>query len=312
MAGIDRTTLITGPALITYGGQKFWSKGDVALNFVPKLFSVGTAHFGEVDQRVTDRMFEVSFEPSGRFTAALAAVMWPYAATLIGASIFGSSDAALVIHGRDGKKITLHNAAVTQMPNLRSSVAQTLQGPIKFTGILKKNTDPSNSAAYYSLADQAYPGDADFDVADILTKAYASAWGDAAPWDAFYTEAGWEISFGMQTKPQMVDGLGTVDITLQGLTVSAKSIPVGPTPADILAKQAPAEGLGNSISSAAEDLVISATGVYAAVYNAGIISSGFVYGSDKKRVGATEWRAMRTITAGSADPLFYIGESAPS
>ena len=311
MAGINRTTILTGPALVTFGGQSFWSKGDVALNFVPKLFGVATSHFGEVDQRVSDRMFEVSFEPAGRFTAALAAVLWPYAATSIGASIYGGTDRALVVWTRDGKKLTLVNASVTGMPNIRLGVAQTIQGPVKFTGLLKNSTDPSAAGAYYLLEDSAYPGDTGFAVSDIPTQAYASAWG-SSPWDAFFTEAGWEVSFGMQTRPQVVDSLGTVDMTLQGLTVSAKAIPVGPAVADILSKVSPAAALGNSVAAAAAPLNISATGVYVRVYNAGIVDSGFVFGNEKKRLGPTEWRATRTVTAGTPDPLFYVGTSAPA
>lgn len=308
---INRTNILKGPALIQYDGQTFWSKGDVALNFQPQTFPVQTSHFGEVDLRISDKTYEVSFEPSGRFTAGLAAVLWPYATLAIGSSIFGASDKPLVIWSRDGKKLTLANAALTGMPNIRQSVSKTVQGPLKFTGILKNSTDPSAAGAYYTLETASYPGDSGFAVSDIPTKAYASAWG-ASPWDAFHTEDGWEISFGLTIRPQKVDGHGTVDMTLQGLTVSAKCIPVGPAESDILAKAMPATDLGSSIAAAAANLNISATGVYVRIYNAGIVNSGFVYGSERKRIGATEWRATRTITAGSADPLFYIGTSSPA
>lgn len=312
MPGINRTTILTGPALITFGGQSFWSKGDVVVNPINKRFNVDTAHFGKVDERVSDRRIEVSFEPSGAFSAALAAVLWPYGATAIGASIYGATDRSLVVWARDGKKLTIHNASVTGMPSIRLGVSKTIIGPIKLTGLLANSTDPSAAAAYYTLATATYPGDSGFAVGDILTKAYASAWGGTAPWSAFETEAGWEISFGLQLKEQTVDSFGTVDMTLQGLTVSAKSIPVGPAEADILAKVAPAAALGNSVAALASALNISATGVYVRVYNAAIVDSGFVYGSEKKRINATEWQATRTITSGAADPLFYVGVSAPA
>lgn len=308
---LNRTTILSGPALVTYGGQSFYSKGDVTLNFAPKTFDIGTAHFGTVDQRVSDRLYEVSFESDGRFTAGLAAILWPYASMAIGTSIYGAADRPLIIWSRDGQKLTLHNASVTGMPNVRLSVAKTIQNSIKFTAILANNTDPANAAAYYTLAAAAYPGDAGYAVADILTHSYASDWG-AAPWDNFLTEDGWDISFGLQLKPQTADGLGTVDMTLQGLTVSAKCVPIGISAADILAKIAPAAALGNSIAAAASPLNISSTGVYARIYNAGIVTSGFIFGADKKRIAATEWRATRTVTAGSADPLFYIGTAEPA
>lgn len=311
MSGINRTTILAGPALVTYGGQSFYSKGDVTLNFTPKSFAVTTAHFGEVDQRISDRIFEVSFEPVGTFTAALAALLWPYASTPMGASIYGITDRPLVIWTRDGQKLTLVNAAVTGMPNMHFGVGKTIQGAIKFTGLVANSTDPSNATAYYTLASATYPGDSGFLVSDIKTQAYSSTWG-SSPWSSFFTEEGWDISFALNLKPQMVDGLGTVDMMLQGLAVTAKCVPVGVAAADILAKIAPDVALGNSIAALASNLVISGTGVYAQVNNAGMTDSGFSYGSEKKRIGPTTWKATRTITSGTPDPLFYIGTTAMS
>lgn len=311
MPSLDRTTIITGPALVTFGGQTFWSKGDVVLKPNFPRFDIQTSRFGKVDSRFTDKMVEVSFEPDGRFTAALAAVLWPYADMDIGTSIYGSSDAALVVHGRDGIKITVHNAAVTQMPSIRLGVAQTIQGQVTFTGLVAKDTDPTNAAAYYTIASAAYPGDTGWAASDILTLAFASAWGASAPWDDFMTEAGWEISFALQLADQKADGVGTVTKTLQGLDVTAKAIPVGPTMANLMAKMGNTQPLGGSIQDNADDLVISATGVYVAVKNAAIIETDLGWGNQRKRLGPTSWQANRTVTTGALDPLFIISDSAP-
>lgn len=308
MPGIARELILTGPALVTFGGQSFWSKGDVKVDFTNTYFDIQTAHFGKVDQRVSDRKVEVSFEPAGRFTTALAAVIWPYAATAVGASIYGSTDRPLVVWCRDGKKITLPNASITGMPDIRLGVGTTIDGNIKFTGLLAKSTDPATAGAYYVLTTATYPGDTGFAVSDIKTQAYTSAWG-SAPWDSFVTQDGWVLSFGLDLQPQEVDSFGTVDMTLKGLTVTAKARPVGPSETDILSKMLPASGLGNSVAAAAAGLTISGTGVFAKVYNAAITDSGFEYGSGK-RLGDTTWQATRTVTAGVADPLFYIGTTA--
>lgn len=312
MAGINRTTILTGPALVTFGGQTFWSKGDVTVNVKTEYFDIDTSHFGKVDKRVKDKRIEVSFEPSGAFSAALVAVLLPYGATAPGSSIYGATDRPLVVWARDGKKLTVHNASVTGMPSVFAGVSKTVYGDIKLTGLLANSTDPTNAAAYYTLTTATYPGDTGFAVSDIKTAAYTSAWGVSAPWDSFLTEAGWEISFGLELADQKVDTLGTVDMTLSGITVSAKSIPVGPAESDILAKVAPNNALGGSIAALAAALNISATGIYFRVYNAAMVNSGFAFGSAKKRIGQTEWVATRTVTAGAADPLFYVGTSAPA
>lgn len=311
MPALDRTTIITGPALVTYKGSTFWSKGDVVLKPNYGRFDVNTARFGKVDTRFSDKQIDVSFEPDGRFTAALAAVLWPYAATDIGASIYGTTDNALVVHGRDGVKITVHNAALTGMPVIRLGVSQTIQGNVKFTGLCAKNTDPTNAAAYYTIASQAYPGDTGWSAAAILTKAYTSVWGATAPWSSFATEAGWEIEFGLELAPQAVDGIGTIDMSLQGLSVTAKSIPVGPTMAQVLTAMGGNQALGSSLAEGANDLVISATGISVTVKKASLIDTDMNWGgAGKKRIGTTTWTANRTVTAGALDPLYVISDAA--
>lgn len=311
MPSINRSSIISGPAIVQFGGQTFWSKGDVKVDITNDLFEILTSTFGPVDERASDRRVVVSFEPSGAFTSGVAAVLWPYAGTAVGTSLFGSSDSALVVHGRDGRKITVHAAAVTKMPSIFASVSRTMIGEVTFTGLLKNNTDPTNAAAYLTEASVAYPGDTGFAVSDILTKAYSSVWGASSPWSSFSTEAGWTIDFDLSLAEQKVDGLGTVDMTLASLKVSAKSIPVGPTAADILAKVNGTGGLGASIATS-DNLNISATGVYLRLYRAALQESGLIFGSEAKRVKESTWIATRGVTSGTADPLFFVGTAAPA
>jgi hypothetical protein len=309
MPGIDRTTIITGPALVTFGGSSFWSKGDISLKPVNKRFAIETSSLGKVDERFSDRMLEISFEPAGQFNDTLAAVLWPYAATAVGTSLFGATDDALVIWGRDGLKITIHNAALTQMPSIRLAVDKTSIGPVKFTGLLAKSTDPTNAAAYYTAASGAYPGDAGFTLAEIWTQAPIAVWG-SSPWDSFRSEAGWEISFSLKLAAQMADGLGTVDMTLQGLEVSAKAIPIGPTAAQVLTALKGTSGLGASLATT-DDLVLNSQTVGAPMVtlnNAALVDADLGYGNTRKRLGVCEWIATRSFTTGTPDPLFAIAE----
>lgn len=310
MPSINRTTIISGPARISFGGQLFWSKGDVAFKVINDRFDIQTAHFGKVDERFSDRKIEVTFEPSGAFNAAQAAVLWPYAGTAVGTSIFTGSDVPLTINGRDGRQIVVHAAAVTQMPQIRLGVAQTMLGSMTITGIVKNSTDPTAATAYYTESAVAYPGDTGFAVADILTKAYTGVWGAAAPWSAFQSEGGFTIDFDLQLASQKVDGIGTVDMRFAGLNVTAKCVPVGPTATDVLTKVAGTAGLGASIATA-DNLNISATGVYVRLYRAALAESGLAFGSEVKRISDTSFIATRSVTAGAADPLFYVGIAAP-
>jgi hypothetical protein len=306
MPAINRTSIISGPARVTFGGQQFWSKGDVTLNVINDRFNIETAHFGKVDERFSGRRVEVSFEPSGRFTAALAAVLWPYGSTAIGASIFTGSDVPLTINSRDGRQIVVHAAAITQMPQIRLGVTQTISGSMQFTGVVKNATDPSAAGAYLTESAVTYPGDSGFDVDDIITAPYLADWGAAAPWVNFLTEGGWTIDFSLSFANQTADGIGIVDMTLAGLDVTASCVPVGPTAAQILAEVAPNASFGTSIASG-DDLVIAEESdtvgsPIVTLSRAALVESGLVFGREAKRIGQTQWVATREI--GSA--LFSV------
>jgi hypothetical protein len=308
---IDRATIISGPAKITFGGQTFWSKGDITVKNTVSRFEVGTSRFGIVDERLSDKRIVVSFEPTGRFTTALAAILWPYATSAIGSSVFGASDSPLVINTLAGRQFTIHNAANTSPPAINLGVGQTIQGDVEFTGLLANDTDPSDANSYYTDAAVTYPGDTGFAVADILTDVFSNTWG-SSPWDDFHTEEGWNIAVDVSLRDEMVDGLGTIDMTFQEVQVTATSIPVGPTVDDVsVAQGINATALGSSVQASASDLIIAGTGVHVEVYNAALIESEFGHGTDRKTLGSTDWRATRTLTAGVADPLFYISTAAP-
>ena len=310
MIAIDRANIIQGPCLITYGGSTFRSKGDVVFKPVYARTPVPTASFGEVSQRNMSRHFEVSFEPDGRFVAALTAILWPYSTTPIGQSIYGTDDSPLVIHGRDGVKVTIHNAAVTEMPALRIGTAVTVQGGCKFVGLLANDVLPTHQDAYYAVASQAYPGDDDFNASQIITPGVMAVWG-GAPFDNFHVEAGWELQFSVSLAPQSVDGLGVVDMTLTGLTATAQAIPVGPSVSQLMDRLGNNTAMGTAAEATGSDLTISGTGIHVVLKNAFINDPDLGWGTTRKRLGQTTWATTRSVTAGALDPLYTIGTPAP-
>jgi hypothetical protein len=310
MPGIARATIIQGPCLITYASSTFWSKGDVVLKPIFEKFDIETSSWGKVDTRIKNKRYEIAFEPDGRVTAALIAILWPYGDSAVGTSIFQAADRPLVIHGRDGTKITLHNAALTEMPAIRMGVGVTFAGPCKFTALLALSTAVTAAAAYYTVATAAYPAETGWLASDILTQPTLCTWG-SAPWAAFEVDApGWEIQPTMRLNPIGTDGLGTVDMTLSGLEVTARAIPVGPTMAEILTAMKAAGELGSSVSSAGTELVLTSGTtpklITVTVYNAGLVDASLVWGTAKKRVAQCTWNATRTVTTGDPDPLFTV------
>ena len=310
MPGIDRTTIIAGPCLITYAASTFWSKGDVILKPQFDRFDIDTSAWGKVDTRLKNKKYLVQFEPDGRMTSALMAILWPYGATATGTSIFGATDRPLVIHGRDGVKVTMVNAALTKMPPIRMGVGVTFAGPCEFTCLLAKSTAVTATAAYLTVSTQAYPAETGWLASDILTASAIATWG-SAPWASFQVDSpGWEITPSLKLSDVASDGFGTVDMILQGLEVQAKATPVGPAVSDMITAITGAAELGSSIASAGTELVIvsgvTPKAITVTVYNAALIDSDLGWSAQRKRIGPCLWSANRTVTAGTADPLFSI------
>jgi len=220
MATFDRTTIVRGPCKITYDSQTFYSKGGVTLSMTNSTFDKETDAYGIVGKAKSDFQVVVEFEPVGEIEALT--VLFPYGSTTIGASIYGSTDKPLVITAADAT-YTIRNAAVTQMPSIRCTANNTAFGSVQFTGLLDVGGNPNLLSDYYSVGAGASIG-ATFDPSKLVTAPYTATLGGSL---TFYSEAGFEVSFDLGLNPIMVDGIGTVDMSLQNLGCNISCIPTG-------------------------------------------------------------------------------------
>lgn len=299
---ISRNHIISGPALIKFGGQSFWSKGDVTVTFPQKRYTLATAHHGKLGERVTDRRVVVSFEPSGRLTAGQIPLLWPYASHSPGVSLYSAVDVPLVVHGMDGVKLTVKASAVTQMPSIRFSTNNTAVGQVQFTGLVAEGMSPL-AENLFTFERATYPGDAGFAPGNIVTAAPEITWQT----QTFQTEGGVEIKFGLRVTEHAVDGIGTVDMKLAGVDVSATMIPVGLTAESMAGYLVDAGELG------ADPLTMGNLLICANTTPAPQVTLSQAYLSDiqlrygtAKRVGSCTWTASRSFIADLMDPLFWI------
>jgi hypothetical protein len=220
MPTFDRTTIVRGPCKIAYDTQTFYSKGGVVLTMTNSTFDKETDAYGMVGKSKTDLQIVVEFEPVGEIEAL--AVLFPYGNTAMGSSIYGSTDKALVITAADAT-YTINNAAITQMPSIRCTANNTAFGSVQFTGLLDKGGDPVNLSDYYAVGAGGSIGTA-FTPGTIITAPYRATLGSVGP---FFSEAGFEIAFELGLNPVVVDGIGTVDMSLQNLGATITCIPTG-------------------------------------------------------------------------------------
>lgn len=315
---MNRTNILRDPGQVTFGGATFFSgEGPITVDVSEAILRPPSDGFGPLDPRGGSRVVEVKMPLVGEFESL--GVLFPYHSTAIGTDIFGSSDSALVVYGRtSGRKITIHNAAVTGMPTLRLGHDKTIFGGVTFTGLLRKDYTPQSANAYFTETSDTYPGDSAFSAAAIKTLGYQAAWGGSSPWDVFHTADGWEVANAIETDPVFADGLGEIGRTLKSVSAEAKCTPIGPTVADILtARELQGNGTTNYLGAAKTLTNLNITNiaggslVYIRLANAIMETSGFNWGASANQIGECVWRASRTVTSGTLDRLFAVGTAAP-
>lgn len=325
---IVRSTIIKGPAMVTYRGQKFFAKDDIQLNTSFDTFNVESSAHGKLDERATARKVEVTFTPVGALTAAFIDVLWPFSAFRLGKSIFTptsyanspntGTDFTLLIQTLAGTLITLKSAAITKMPDLELSATKTAIGSVTFTGIGADNTDWNDASNLFTMGASGASAFTDADLGtlvltEIMTVGYKATWGGSAPWVNFNSSNGFRVSFDMGLRPIETDELGTVDMIFADLNVSASCMPLGVTEPQLItaiALQETSTKRGGSLAAAGTTLTISgyATGDPSVTLSkAAIKQTGMAFGAATPRVSGTSFVATRTFTSGVPDPLFTIG-----
>lgn len=305
-----RTDILRGPAIIQFKGQTFYSQSDIAVAFSEEVIPINVSNWGEVDNRVDQVYHQISFTPAGQWNAL--AVLFPYASALIGSSVFGA-DAPLTIWSIDGKKRVYKSAAITKMPNIMMAATRTLFGDLQFTCIHAEDSDWADANSLFTDSTDAYPGDAAFNASQIITQPYTLTWGADLPWSSFTTKEGVTVEFALQLNPETNDHKGLFDYTFQSLAVTAKFIPEGVTPAQVLALLKPqgAGAIRGRSTATTNRLKIAGAGVFVSLSGAAPIPGNEAYGPTARRVGEMGFKSTRTFTGGVVDPLFVVGTSDP-
>lgn len=309
----DRSTIKSGPAILTFGGASIYFRNGLTIDEVIETFDVEVDAFPGKDARVKDSYVEIKGTPAGQWTDL--GVWFPWLTAARGARAHGNSDSAAVVHFMDGDVFTYHNAALTGMPDLvLSHTKADMEGNVTLQARVKNNTLHSAANSIFTRSTASF-SDTSFDWADLLTPVLSLSWG-SSPWDAFYTREGVRISAAPQWADVMVDGVGVVNKTLEGLAVTATFAPIGVAQSGIDSKlalqNAASAAPGSRRSVVAADLIIQGSGLYVLVRNAFARKATMQSGSgERARHGDIEAVATLGITDGAAVAQLYLGTAAP-
>lgn len=307
---MQRSSLNRIPGRLAFNGISLYSKDSTTIDtdLVYELESVGVAGLGKVDNRDKEAYDEITLTPDGRMTAAVAAVLWPYANPTMGAGIFTDTDVPAAVHGIDSSLDTHAAAAVVQMPRMIFHPVKTLVGPMKLV-CLRGHTNGAVSpwSTQNSLRTFANSGgtfaDASFAANEIITQDYTLTWGSLSGW------AGLDFYDGLtfETKIEFVDDTvavhGLFNKRIKSVSGLLRGIPIGVTRTALDAQlqiQGPAAARGSS--GAAKAFGLTVTGVDGKVYLnlplAQLVKSKLHHGVEQLREGEVAWEALPVLSSG--------------
>ncbi len=300
----NRQSIIRGPGAVTFGGVTFHDASGITAEIESATQDIPSSIAGKLDTIKTDQIGRVTLTPVGTLSEALLDVLFPdwMRTPVIGQSVFGSSDAPLVVQSRAGTKLTFTAAALTKCPALLLSPVKTAFGQAEFTALVPNGKLPTDSTTkFYTVAAQTYnlgePGRT-----GLSGFHYAGSLGSLSIPD---TLDGWTVEVEPQIEAVATDSQGTIDYTLTGVSVRAKCTPLGLSEAQILEALPVLSGRGASLAGA-NDLVISATnGLTVTLKCASLVTGPLNWGATALRAGEIGFVANIDPTDGSLFDVEY-------
>jgi len=299
---IDRTLILKGPCKVVHNAATIFSEDDVVVNFLTESFDVATSAFGSLGRRVQSRRIEVQFTP--KMWSDLTK-LYPYAAALIGSTIFGATDLPMVITPSNGAPLTLANVALTAMPGITFAHGKPLLRPLTFTGLCANSADPATQASWFAFGTPA-TGVAltGFD----LTKVYNSRYSLAHNSVTYRSEEGFALDFALGLAPDVVDGEGIVNYRVTALDASLKFKPTDKTEALFAALLGWNKAPGDAQFSGSTVITGETTGApIVTLANMQVVGNGSAnYGAAMNRTGEIELASVRTLTGGALNALWVF------
>jgi len=304
----DRTTIIDGPGSVQHGSVKLFAQDGIEAVAEVEAWRPSIATHGEGGPRLRDGRAVISLTPAGNLTAGIIAALYPSAlrSPTINASMHGTTDTALFVHSTAGKKVTFHNAALAGMPELTLSPQSTFVGQVQYNALLRNGYARATANSLYTVADAAWAEA--FPEAEIISVPYTATWGTGAGDLTIYTEAGWRVTFDVQLVPRYVDGFGTIDYKLGGVTCRASCQPVNLTEANVLDNLQLQGVTPGAAMRQGKTLTITGAsgGLQVILYDAVMRTGPCRWGKTTLRAGEIGFEASRLIDAGDLTTLFAI------
>ena len=310
---MNRSSLNRIPGRLAFNGISLYSKEGTTIDtdLVYNQLKVGAAGLGDIDNRDQEAYDEIILTPSGRLTAAIAAVIFPYTNPVIGAGIFTDTDVPAVVHGNDTSLDTHAAAAVSQMPQLLFHPVKTLLGQMKLLCLRSNGVDWSGANSLRTYADTGGTFvDAAYTNQAAVTQDYQLTWGAISGW------AGLEFYDGLTFEPRIefvddnVARHGLFNKRIKNAGGMLRGIPIGAT-RQMIDTQLKIQGTGavRGASGYAKADTVTVTGADGLTYLTGkgqLVKSKISNGVEQLREGEVAWDFLPVLTAGVRGAFFSV------
>lgn len=163
--------------MVTHRGGYFFTREDLVVDLAKETKGIPSAAFGELTQVNQGVKASAKFRPVGEFEHL--GVLWPYANTPIGRSIFGDADYPLLIQPLDPtqKQTRFRAAGLSKMPDLTFTATDTLIGDCEFQMVGANLSAPDAADRLFVLENNTIDVNAlPYSDADLIVQAYSVRW----------------------------------------------------------------------------------------------------------------------------------------
>jgi hypothetical protein len=266
---------------------------------------------GVVDGTVAGSAVTIKFTPTAPLEDLLA--LYPWTMGSPGVSLFGASDAPLVLVAANGVRLTFSAAAVVAMPDLLLTNRGAVAGAVTFAALGSRSLPVGAANRLVTVDTGTFP------TAPVgtpqLADDFAVTWG-GAPWVSLRARDGVRVRFALKTRPVVSDANALLDLTLEELAVEARFVPAtagGPGETDVMGALGLEGGLpGRSLAATGSGLDVAGEHLFVRLPLAQLTRGELIFDAAHGRVGELVFTAERAFLGTSAaEALVSLSAGAP-
>ena len=292
---VNRSTILRSSAKFTFGGGTFYPESAIDIDYAPEFDNVMAWAYGRIDESKKD--FKIPFKTTLWGGVENLSILFPAAAMTPVPGTSLCSDSPLVVHAKNGDRITFHNAFISRLANLYLGIDKNyFAAEVELMALIKGTANPEDANAYFTRDSAAF-SDSAFAKSSFQRTRWTAAWFGTGL-TSFEFREGINVSWKLDVQYDYSANYGTDNAYIgeQGLVGEVRGIPAA-TVGNIEGKTlGQGVAMGALASSVANDLTLAiGAGTAHSVVLKNAFQAQFAESFDIKKLRAQEL-LFRTTT----------------